>query len=190
MARTESNNWIDEIRSDANSALKRVYQNEREFCLAWMTKNTGLDQSEQLEIFQCAVIVLYDNIITEKITIATGKLSSYLISICKNKVRELSRKSSKITSDEHLPLLVDHINEDFDEDHIHTQRSSVVAEILRKMGSPCRNLLELFYYQKMNMIDICELMAYKNVDTVKNQKYKCLQRLRKEASYIYNKESI
>ena len=38
---------------------------------------------------------------------------------------------------------------------------------------------ELMYYQKWSMKDIAEKFGFKNADTTKNQKYKCMQRLKK-----------
>ena len=41
------------------------------------------------------------------------------------------------------------------------------------------NALEAYYYKKSSMQQICLSMGYKNADTAKNLKYKCLQRLKK-----------
>lgn len=53
-----------------------------------------------------------------------------------------------------------------------------VENSLIQLGEPCRRILELFYYHQKTMDQISELMEYKNKQTVRNLKYKCLIRLR------------
>jgi len=43
----------------------------------------------------------------------------------------------------------------------------------------CKSLLEAYYLRKMNMQDIALQFGYTNSDNAKNQKYKCLMRLKK-----------
>ena len=56
---------------------------------------------------------------------------------------------------------------------------SLVGKCFDQLGDPCHTLLDLFYYQKKSMEDITIELNYKNSDSAKNQKYKCLERLRK-----------
>jgi Sigma-70 region 2 len=44
---------------------------------------------------------------------------------------------------------------------------------------PCKSLIEAYYLQKQNMQDIAARFGYTNADNAKNQKYKCLMRLKK-----------
>jgi RNA polymerase sigma-70 factor (ECF subfamily) len=39
--------------------------------------------------------------------------------------------------------------------------------------------VDLYYYQKKSMQEISDLLNYKNADTAKNQKCKCMAKLRK-----------
>ncbi|GIV29530.1 MAG: hypothetical protein KatS3mg028_0596 [Bacteroidia bacterium] len=60
---------------------------------------------------------------------------------------------------------------------------------LQSIGHPCYELLKEFYYNKLNMEQIAEKLGYNNADVAKNQKYKCLQRLKKyffEQKHDYN----
>lgn len=56
------------------------------------------------------------------------------------------------------------------------RQANTAIEIL---GDPCKSLLQLYYYKQLGMEDITELLGYKNSDTTKNQKYKCIKRLQK-----------
>jgi DNA-directed RNA polymerase specialized sigma24 family protein len=50
---------------------------------------------------------------------------------------------------------------------------------MEKIGEPCRSLLEAFYIHKKPMHEIAAAFNYTNADNAKNQKYKCLVRLKK-----------
>ena len=56
---------------------------------------------------------------------------------------------------------------------------NAVDNMLHNMGDPCKSILQLYYYKRFSMTEVCTQMGYKNSDTVKNQKYKCLKRLQK-----------
>ena len=63
------------------------------------------------------------------------------------------------------------------------ERVNVEFEIMEKalinLGEPCKSLLEAYYLQKQNMQVIAANFGYTNADNAKNQKYKCLMRLKK-----------
>jgi hypothetical protein len=61
-------------------------------------------------------------------------------------------------------------------------------QFLNEIGDPCKTLLRLFYFGKRSMTQITNEMGYKNPDTTKNQKYKCLKRLQLMA--MNHKEKI
>jgi hypothetical protein len=50
---------------------------------------------------------------------------------------------------------------------------------MNNLGEPCKSLLEAYYLQKRNMTEIAGSFGYTNADNAKNQKYKCLVRLKK-----------
>jgi hypothetical protein len=50
---------------------------------------------------------------------------------------------------------------------------------MNNLGEPCKSLLEAYYLQKKNMVEIATEFGYTNADNAKNQKYKCLMRLKK-----------
>jgi len=65
---------------------------------------------------------------------------------------------------------------------VHEERNlefQMMERALSGLGEPCKSLLEAFYVQKKNMGVIAVGFGYTNADNAKNQKYKCLMRLRK-----------
>ena len=55
----------------------------------------------------------------------------------------------------------------------------IMEKALSGLGEPCKSLLEAFYMQKRSMSDIALGFGYTNAENAKNQKYKCLMRLKK-----------
>ena len=169
--------WISYIKQDENKALKEVYKTHRDACETWLRSKYQVPQEDAREIFQSTVIILYDNIMTGKLVRLDSSIKSYLYSIAKNKVREHQRRQSKVIDQERL-------NRESSENGVHEKmilesRINQVAMALEKMGDPCKSMLQLYYYKKLSMTEIGTLMGYKNADTVKNQKYKCIKRLQK-----------
>ena len=50
---------------------------------------------------------------------------------------------------------------------------------MTKLGEPCKSLIEDFYVHHLSMGEISDKFGYTNAENAKNQKYKCLQRLKK-----------
>ena len=61
---------------------------------------------------------------------------------------------------------------------------------LNNLGEPCKTLLEAYYMQKKSMVEIAGSFGYTNADNAKNQKYKCLMRLKKLFFSKYKNESL
>jgi hypothetical protein len=55
----------------------------------------------------------------------------------------------------------------------------MMEKAIGSLGEPCKSLIEAFDIQKRNMQDIASQFGYTNADNAKNQKYKCLMRLKK-----------
>jgi hypothetical protein len=56
---------------------------------------------------------------------------------------------------------------------------SMMERAMNGLGEPCKSLLQAFYMDKKNMQDIAASFGYTNAENAKNQKYKCMVRLKK-----------
>jgi DNA-directed RNA polymerase specialized sigma24 family protein len=64
----------------------------------------------------------------------------------------------------------------------HEQRNQdfqIMEQSLNSLGEPCRSLLKAYYLEMKSMVEIAGDFGYTNADNAKNQKYKCLMRLKK-----------
>jgi DNA-directed RNA polymerase specialized sigma24 family protein len=71
------------------------------------------------------------------------------------------------------------VEEDVEEYETRHQEFAMMEKAIGSLGEPCKSLIEAFYIQKRNMQDIATQFGYTNADNAKNQKYKCLMRLKK-----------
>jgi len=71
------------------------------------------------------------------------------------------------------------VEEDVEEYEKRDLEFAMMEKAIGSLGEPCKSLIEAFYIQKRNMQDIASQFGYTNADNAKNQKYKCLMRLKK-----------
>jgi RNA polymerase sigma factor (sigma-70 family) len=169
--------WIARIKSDPDKTLTTIYDDLRPEAIRWMIRDFGLNSDDAEEIFQTGIVLLYDNIATGKLTNLSAGIKTYLFAIIKNKVFHHNRAKSKLASYDASELLRDTLDEEYNE--ISKDDLDRASSAMIKLGDPCKTLLELSFYQQMDMDEITHLMGYKNSDTTKNLKYKCLKRLQK-----------
>lgn len=175
---------IDKIKAGDQSELAQVYKTYKSEFIAWITSRYQCSRDEARELYQVCIVILHDNIVKGKLSELKSSLKTYLFAIGKNKFLELKKSESKFTNDvESSGIEVDTVASwEKEEQEMKLER---VESGLEMLGDPCKTILELFYYHDMTMDDIAEHLAYKNRDTAKNLKYKCLNRLRK----IFTKET-
>jgi RNA polymerase sigma factor (sigma-70 family) len=169
---------INTIRTQGEGALAAVYENYRDEFLAWIVREYKCSMDDSKDIYQLTILIFYDNVRTGKLQHLVSSVKTYLFGVGKNIARERQRKEKRfvpIAKEKWLKeYLIDEPSDPLDEDMF--SRAKLALE---KLGQPCQRLVELFYYEKKSMTDISNALGYKNPDTAKNQKCKCMARLRK-----------
>ena len=179
----ENHSLIERIKSrDSEKGLKEIYTNYRNEFLLWAVRHHKCTMDEAKDVFQQSVIIFYENIRSGKLTEITTQVKTYIFSIGKNKILELVRAKKK-----QLPEFNDRIYGDssylYDEvDDEYEEKLRNIETSLIKLGDPCKSILMQYYYHKKSMLEISDKLNYKNSETVKNLKYKCLQRLKRIVS--------
>ncbi|MBK8819416.1 MAG: hypothetical protein IPN49_10120 [Saprospiraceae bacterium] len=73
--------WIQYVKVSENEALNKLYLRYKEDTVVWLQKEFLCSHDESVDIFQVAVIIFYDNVITEKLTSLTSDIKTYLFGI-------------------------------------------------------------------------------------------------------------
>jgi RNA polymerase sigma-70 factor (ECF subfamily) len=135
-----------------------------------------LGREPLVDIYQDAVIILYQNVAEKKVDSLNSTLKTYLFGIAKHLIfRELKRQKSVPQRLDDIPevAVAPHYLQQATEDHTQYQIRSALAQL----GASCRQLIEYFYYYNFSMEVIAHRMRYKNANTVKAQKRRCMQQL-------------
>lgn len=142
---------------------------------SFIRDNNGSNE-EAADILQDAMCVLNDKIKDPSFQL-TASLSTFLYSISRNLwLMKLRRAGTEQRIKDTVKYLDDPIQIDFDE-----ERETLLNNIeksLAKLGEACRKIIAMYYYEKKSMEEIAVIVGMKNSDTVKAQKYRCLQQLK------------
>src|SRR5690349_12393341 len=145
--------------------------------LAFIINNNG-SYDEAKDVFQEAMITLYEKAKSDSFVL-TCQIKTYVYSVCKRlwlkRLQQLGKTSTGIENFEDTVI----VEEDLE---LHERRNAefnMMERALNSLGEPCKSLLEAYYLKKKGMNEIATMFGYTNADNAKNQKYKCLMRLKK-----------
>lgn len=176
---------LEKVRSGDNDAVALLYKTHYPAIYHFIINNSG-DEEEAAEIYQQAFIILYEKLQEEDFLLLSSP-GTYLYAISRNLWLATLKERRRFTagSPELHTGMTD--EEAQIQQLINREKDFEAMNIsLELLGEPCKTLLKAFYHEMMSMEQIAEKMGYTNADNAKNQKYKCLQRLRR----IFEKQSL
>lgn len=158
-------------------SIELIYKHHFNMIQTLVINNSG-SSDDARDIFQEALIVLYEKVRLGSFEL-NCQLKTYLFSVCKRLwLKKLQQGSRFISTEiEMEPTLS--VEEDMAEHEKRDADYERMNKAILSLGEPCKSLLEAYYINKMNMQDIASQFGYTNADNAKNQKYKCLMRLKK-----------
>jgi RNA polymerase sigma factor (sigma-70 family) len=153
-----------------------IYENELPKIIGMVVRNTGTSEQAK-DIFQDGLLIVVENILQKKLVL-TESFGTYLISVCRNlwlqQIAQQKKKQKFI--DEYSYESFDYYNYDEIVDS-----NDKYLEIIESLGESCKKLLELYYYRKMSWQEITDELGYASTGSARNQKYKCLERIRRHS---------
>jgi len=164
------------LAENDSKAIETIYKENFNTIQAFILNNNG-SYDDARDIFQEAIIALYEKVQTNSFVL-TSKINTYVYSICRRlwlkRLQQMGRFTGTIENmEETIP-----VEEDLE---IHEKRNAefaIMDRALNSLGEPCKSLLEGYYIKKMDMQELSKAFGYTNADNAKNQKYKCLMRLK------------
>lgn len=163
------------LQNGDDRILQVIYRQYYQTIVNLVMNNNGSLQ-EAKDIYQETLIIFYEKVKDENFEL-NCKLKTYLYSISRNLwLKQLQHKkrftNSISDSEEYLEIPWEEASKKEDQyQAMHTA--------LESLGEPCRSILKDFYMHSQSMEEITEKFGYTNADNAKNQKYKCLKRLKK-----------
>lgn len=175
------------IRSgNGSKGLQRLYRYYP--VVEKMILSHGGRKADAQDIYQEALIIFYRKVRSIDFEL-TSSIDTYLFGICKYLWRDHLRKKQ---SEKAGTIEVSWPNESEDWDNLmEEERQFGLAEsALQQLGQRCRELLERFYLRKERMKAIAREMGFSSENSVKNQKYKCLENARKRLQKMRQSSSL
>lgn len=183
-----------------NIELNRFIAEERNKVLAYLRKTFSVSDDDLNDIYQEASVALFMNIRDGKLTNLTSTLSTYFLRICINQTLKFLGKQKKVVplfDDSRLTnketFRPDKIDELYqlcteDEEAEKLSRSEkIVQSIIESMPDTCRNIFQGYYWDNLTTSTIADMFGFANANSVKTQKYKCLQKFRNKYNELMNR---
>lgn len=156
--------------------ILHLYEEEFPGVVKMVLRNSGTAENAR-DLFQDSLIILLEKAMRNELDLICS-LETYLFSVCKilwfGHLRRRKRKQrlfpGNINNEEQFLIYAGEAQPD------HFEK---VQKAIDALGEPCRSLLDSYYYRKMNWEDIARQLGYISAASARNQKYKCLERIRK-----------
>jgi RNA polymerase sigma factor (sigma-70 family) len=174
------------IKNNSEAALQRLYKAYFPMILNFIINNNGTEQ-EAKDVYQEAIIIFYEK--TQEGFQLSCKIKTYIYSVCRR--QWLKRLYEKNKYRGNIDDMEEYINVESEMPAAEEKEEQfrIMGDSLNQLGEPCRTIIEDFYIKDLSMDEITDKFGYTNSDNAKNQKYKCLQRLKKLFFTGYKLES-
>jgi len=172
---------LEDLRKGSQKTLRNVYEDNRDKFLNY-AKRYHLSEDENIDIYQDAYVIFYDNVMSGKIESFTSSISTYLFSIGKYLIFDQMRKNKKTVSGNFDLSLVGATDEQTNSFEMERPELTTEQALLQKhfstLGAKCQELLSLFYYRGFTIQEIMESENYNSENVVKATKSRCMKTLR------------
>lgn len=168
-------------------AIETIYKENFNSVQGLIINNNGTAEDAK-DIFQEAMVVLF-----EKVQLSSFELNcqikTFLYSVSRRLWLKRLIQMNRLNISENQEEIVS-VDEDVSEHEKRNLDFIMMERALNSIGEPCKSLLEAFYMKKRSMQEIASSFGYTNSENAKNQKYKCLIRLKKLFFSQYKNEHL
>ncbi|HRE52476.1 MAG TPA: sigma-70 family RNA polymerase sigma factor [Flavitalea sp.] len=158
------------------TTIKEIYMKNYPAAKKYILLNKGTDEQAK-DIYQEAFIAMWRNIRLNRFESRNEhSLKSYLLQIVKNKwidhLRSAQYRNTVLLNDSDVE---NNIEEPSPEEQ---ERISLIKRHFKDLGDTCKEVLQRFYYNKESLRAIAGIFNWTEA-TARNNKYRCIERLRK-----------
>lgn len=182
--------------------LNRFLAEEKGKVLGYLRKKFSLSDDDLDDIYQESSMALFLNIQEGKLTNLTSTLSTYFLRICINQSLKYIGKQQKLVplfddssitnKDEFRSDKIDELyrlcTEDEDAEKV-ARSERIVQSIIDVMPDTCKNIFQGYYWDNLTTSTIADMFGFANANSVKAQKYKCIQKFRNKYNELMNRNN-
>jgi RNA polymerase sigma factor (sigma-70 family) len=163
------------VASKNDLALAYLYKKNYRMVASYIQRNSGTAHDAE-DVFQDSMIVLYNQVKRGSFRVESS-LGTYLYGIAKNIWYKRLRKAGRETE-----LTIEHESIVSEESHLkvleQTDKSNLIAALLEELGEKCKEVLLLYYFEKLRLRDIADRMNWGSEQVAKNNKARCMKKMR------------
>lgn len=167
---------LRQLKSNENASFQILYKYYFPVVASYIQKNSGSLQDAEDVFQETSIILLYK--IRQSDFILTASLKTYLFSIAKNSWLKKLRDAKMIVHEE-LDLY-ENASSSLEEEAIQEPREKKLHVWIDRITKNCQKIIKALYFHQEPIDALMEKMGWKNRHTADNQKYKCLEQIRKE----------
>lgn len=168
--------WLKSPDERVNDRALRYLYRELYGMIERMVLNNNGNEEAAADVFQDALITFYNQVRDKDLSLNCS-IKTYVYSICRNlwlmRLRKQKRETPLQESHESVPVqesIFDHL--------VETEHSALVKEMLDQLGGDCQQILQYYYFERLRMNKIMQLMNLANEQVAKNKKSRCMKKLR------------
>ena len=176
------------LAGNNKKAVEILYKENYNMVQALVVNNNGTAEDAR-DIFQEAMIVLYENAKSGTFEL-NCLIKTYLYSVSRRLWLKRLSYAKKYGGELKNEQEIVPVEEEVEAHEQLDKHFALMGKALTGLGEPCKSLLEAYYLKKKNMTVIADKFGYTNADNAKNQKYKCLMRLKKIFFSEYKNELL
>ena len=164
----------ERLRNDDKKALSEVYLAHKEAFLNYAIRY-NLDREQLMDIYQDSTVALYQNFVEKQITLENSSIKTYLFGIAKNQIFTALKAQKRLYA---LPDEPEAISTVSLEEQSPTEEQKLLAKHFGSLGASCQEILKMYYYRGLTIKEMVALSHYKDENTVKSHKSRCLKQLK------------
>ncbi|MCR9288072.1 MAG: sigma-70 family RNA polymerase sigma factor [Bacteroidetes bacterium] len=163
------------LRNDDKKALEEVYLENRNYVMKFFSDYKSI-KTQLEDIYQDSIIDLYQNFVSRQLQLERGNIRYYLLTIVKRKIYatlKIQGRESLLSQESEQEATYEILDSETT-----TKEKELLSIHYKQLGQKCQQLLKLFYYRGLSIKEIKEAANYKDDNTVKSSKSRCLKQLR------------
>lgn len=180
----DNNTILLRLKNDDPRIITELYKKYKDvFTNTLRKKYSWLSINDIEDFYSESYNALYRNVKNGRLKKLECSFQTYIIQIGIHKVIDKIRKDKKKVNKEIIEYLPSEelLSLDFfEKDDLTIVKNRLIAEIIERLTNPCKLLLNLFWYGGKRDKEIVELTDYTSTATVKNQRSRCMKKLKEE----------
>lgn len=169
-------NLFEQLKAEQSKAFEMLYSDSFQSVSRFVINNKGnIDDAE--DVFQEAMLVLVHKIRSNEFRLSAS-IGTYVMAVCKFVWLKRLRQAKNIVSiDAWLPYNDKELEEVI---LAETAYKGKLQKYLHKISKHCQMFIDQVYFQGKSIEQIQQQYNYSTKQNALNQKYKCLEQIRRE----------